>query len=81
MDLPTNVDQRPLWSRALYGVADNLSFVGEVVVDFLGLNRSAYQDELDAYRRKQRALKRRELEELQRLEETPAPGAEDEDAK
>ncbi|CAE7374649.1 unnamed protein product [Symbiodinium pilosum] len=70
-----------------YRVFDNMSFVGEVLVEFLELDKHPYQREMDEMRRQQRrrkqAQQQREADAIASLEEateTEATGAESKQA-
>lgn len=62
--------------RVLYTVWDNLMFTGEVLVDFLNLDKPRYHDQIEAMRRirrrEERAKKEKEMEVLR--EEAEAIG-------
>ncbi|CAE7938407.1 unnamed protein product [Symbiodinium necroappetens] len=60
-----------------YRVFDNMSFVGEVLVEFLELDKHPYQREMDEMRRQQRrrkeAQQQHEAEAIASLEEAAGP--------
>mmetsp|Transcript_70201 Transcript_70201/g.124039 ORF Transcript_70201/g.124039 Transcript_70201/m.124039 type:complete len:116 (-) Transcript_70201:114-461(-) len=57
-----------------YRIVDNMSFVGEVLVDFLDLDKPAYHKEIeDLKKQKKKLAKAKELKEAEEIASIEAP--------